>query len=282
MVTRFVHSPYSFEGMVAVSGLLRRPVCAPRPPAPSPQEETRRNAPPVGKASEPSGCVSTLSVVPATFPAHPFPEAAPQNDIPRSLNPTTFPLGLPQRLPSSRASPGVVCGQTPLLFSTAADPPQLASAPAQAQPTLLMPSSIPGTTPSPPPAVVLLCWPGMLPVVVLGHTPHSASGPTGHSPSPRYPPLISHDPRENARPEESKTGCEAKVVPHGSPSPTEAGSGVPSEIAVAPARAAPRGLPCTPMCTHTVAWQRLRGKRGYYYFNCLHCGAKWKQSRRQG
>eukprot|EP00906_Rhabdomonas_costata_P000740 RCo000971 len=35
-------------------------------------------------------------------------------------------------------------------------------------------------------------------------------------------------------------------------------------------------LSCSPLCDHTSAWRRLRGKRGHGYYICSQCGAKWK------
>eukprot|EP00906_Rhabdomonas_costata_P002069 RCo003250 len=35
-------------------------------------------------------------------------------------------------------------------------------------------------------------------------------------------------------------------------------------------------LGCSASCAHTSAWKRLRGKRGFGYYSCRVCGAKWK------
>eukprot|EP00906_Rhabdomonas_costata_P038537 RCo054401 len=41
------------------------------------------------------------------------------------------------------------------------------------------------------------------------------------------------------------------------------------------------GLPCAPYCGHTASWERTRGKRGFEYFCCRECGARWKITNRK-
>eukprot|EP00906_Rhabdomonas_costata_P003250 RCo004975 len=69
--------------------------------------------------------------------------------------------------------------------------------------------------------------------------------------------------------------------------PRESGAGLGANASVASAEASAEvGTAASAVivgrsCDHTTAWKRLRGKRGFGYFICRECGAKWKSKSRQ-
>eukprot|EP00906_Rhabdomonas_costata_P017147 RCo024696 len=264
MSTRFVHSPYSFEGMVVLS--------APRVP-PSALQDLSPTGPapatPPTITSAPVGPSVVRPSLPAGFPAPlpplvPSPAPQPCLPHPRPLTPTFTastapPLSLSRPTAQALPCPASACLFQPHHFSAPGRPHSHGGSP-------------PPPPPPPPPRPSTTAVQAQV-VVVLVVTPSSA-GVVGSIPKPQPPTRQVHKallPGVGPFWGDNHLDLEALAVwPVG------------GDVSAAPASSAAgeEPLALAPTCSHTATWRRVRGKRGYGHYHCHTCGAKWKT--RQG